>query len=104
MSTGKVTLLSLVPEIEITMGSCVIDEEYPHVSENLILFWGEPEFLDQIEKLLNYTYDRDRPSRQGFPFRVIQELELSLQSHLRKFPNIVSEYTSRVSDVWGSGA
>lgn len=100
MSGNKSQLKSLVPRLE---EDNVLEEQFPHVVDNLILFWGEPEFLDQLERLLKYSYDPSRPNRSGFPFKAIQELEFILQEHIRMFPNIDTEYTKRMNDPWGAG-
>jgi hypothetical protein len=100
MSTNETTLLSLAPEIEIVFGSCIIDEQFPHVAENLILFWGEPEFYEQTDRLMSYSYDHNRSHRQGFPFRAIQELEIAVRVHHRCFPDVPSLFNDRDNDPW----
>lgn len=96
------SLYKLVPEIgeQTGMIDSVIDVQYPHVARKLCLFWGEPEFLIEIDNLLNYSYDPERPVRQGFPPEVFKELYILLDAHRKAFPNVKTDLTHRIDNPW----
>ena len=77
-----------------------IDVHYPHIAKKLCLFWGEPECLQELEKLLNYSYSPERPDRQGFPMQVMTELFIILEKHHEQFPKVKADITNRLSDPW----
>lgn len=95
-------MYDLVPEIgeQTGMIDSIIDVQYPHIARKLSLFWGEPECLNEIENLLNYSYDPNRPVRQGFPPEVFRELYIILDKHRKEFPKVKNDLTHRIEDPW----
>jgi hypothetical protein len=61
----------------------VIVEAYPDIAKKIKFFWGNREFTDLIDELLNDTRDH---AREGFPKKVVNSL-LTLQAlHDQTFP------------------
>jgi len=56
-------------------------DDYPHIIQNIYMFWGYDEFYDYIHKLS--FADRDRA---GFPPIILMELEDLTELHRAKFP------------------
>ena len=79
------TIKDLVPEIN----DSLLERFYPHIAKNIIDFWGTTYFNDYIERLSV----NDRGLREGFPFRVLMELQKILEVHNDKFPHYKKVYT-----------
>lgn len=96
------TLYDMLPAIGEQTGyiDSIIDVDFPHIAEKIWLFWGEPECMSYLDELLNYSHSKDRPSRQGFPFQAIVELNIVMEEHQRQFPNIRSNYKFRTEEPW----
>ena len=95
-------LYDLVPEIGEKTGmiDSYIDVNYPHIAKKLLLLWGEPECLMELDNLLNYSYSPDRPNRQGFPLQVMTELFIILEKHHKEFPKVKADIIHRIEDPW----
>lgn len=60
-----------------------LDEQFPHVLENVVKLWNSPEAEPYIADLLHPTRSGGRFDRNGFPERAWEEL-LQLQMLHRK--------------------
>ena len=78
----------------------ILDIEFPKIAHRLSQLWGSVECLNEIENLLNYSYTKERPLRQGFSFSVILELQNLLVTHTNQFPFMHSEFTRQLNDPW----
>lgn len=85
----------IIPEIVEKFGRCRFDEDYPHISTKLCLFWGTEFFMDYVEQLIMVVPTPNRKARQGFPFEAIKELRFIVDSHNEQFPQYV-----RILNLW----
>lgn len=79
-------MLDLVPAIKEKWGRSRFDDDYPHITKNLGVFWGSEFFNPYVESLVMVTPTENRNSRIGFPFEVLQELRMIVEYHGEKFP------------------
>ena len=94
------SLKELVPALE-EKAVCEIDLNFPHISEKILLLWGNTECMDYLEELLNYVPDAQRPhGRQGFPFGVMTELGVIQNYHVSQFPELDSCWKRRNDNPW----
>lgn len=89
------TITELLPEVIGTLGSSTFDEKYPHIAQKLCLFWGSEFFMDYVESLIMVVPNRQRPTRQGFPFETIKELRAIVDAHNEQYPQY-----ARIIDLW----
>ena len=66
----------------------VLDTWFPHVSKNIVIRWGQPEFVEYFKTLIVST--RPEP-RQGFPLEVLTELGIIADVHNELFPQFKSD-------------
>ena len=85
-----------------TDNSC-IDDDFPHISQTIIYLWGSVECMEYMDGLINYSVTTERPeSRQGFPFKAINEITVLMHMHDEKFPFIGSTFRTRKEhNIWG---
>jgi len=95
-------LFKLIPEIGEERGSAdsVIDHQFPHIAEKILWLWGEPECMEYLENLINWSPDESRKDRQGFPFAVIIELNIIRRVHHERYPHLNTTYSARKKDPW----
>ena len=60
-----------------------ISNAYPRIAAALKLYWGEPEFVPYVEKLLNDTRDGER---KGFQPDMLIALHNLLERHNLDYP------------------
>lgn len=60
-----------------------IKEKYPHVSKSIEMFWGYPELVSYITRLL---FDSRDGARKGFDYDVMVALAYLLDKHHIQFP------------------
>ncbi|MCB1984175.1 MAG: hypothetical protein H6936_12995 [Burkholderiales bacterium] len=65
----------------------VLDRDFKHVSDKIMLHWGYPEFYPFIKKLLVNNPDRNR---KGFPIEAMQEIYKLYEIHTDLFPHMDS--------------
>lgn len=99
------TLFELVPEIGIERGSgdSIIDEQFPHIKEKLLLLWGSRECMEYLQSLIEYSVSTDRSGRQGFPFHAVVELNIIRRVHHRDFSHEDTTFAMRQNDIWNPG-
>ena len=98
------SVFELVPEIGYELGrvDSMLDYEYPHIADKIIKMWGSEELSTYLEDLLDYNYTIERPKRKGFPFYVLNEINVIIKTHNRKFPQYKTAKKIDDEDVWGS--
>lgn len=74
----------------------LIDRDFPHIAKLLNMYWGSAECIKYIDELLNFVPTKERPSRNGFPFEVLLELNVIYEYHCREYPS-----SCQPKDVWG---
>ena len=81
--------ITSVPEVAEALGTTVstLDVWFPHVSKNMVIRWGQPEFFDYCKTLVQTT----RPNRQGFPFEALSEINTIMDVHNILFPELKQE-------------
>lgn len=73
----------------------LINEKLPHIAPRLTLFWGYPEFVDYINRML---LDARDGHRQGFPKDCAKALHALIVLHEQTFPHLMQQ--DRNQDVW----
>jgi len=69
-----------------------IHSAFPHVGENLRLYWGKREFAPYMHKLLHDTRDG---ARRGFPMSMLLALHSLAELHDRAYPHLIP-----AGDLW----
>ena len=72
----------------------VVNQFYPHIGKKIEFLWGNPEFNDLLNRLINDTRDG---AREGFPKPVASALLRLSILHDAEFPQYVKHYSS---DIW----
>jgi hypothetical protein len=85
----------IITELPEKFGRCCFDEDYPHVSTKLCLFWGTEFFMDYVESLLMMEPSTTRKTRRGFPFEAIKELQFIVDEHNTRYPQY-----ARIINIW----
>jgi hypothetical protein len=87
--TPDINSVTSIPEIAEALGTAVsaLDVWFPHVSKNIVLRWGKPEFAEYYGTLVQTT----RPHRQGFPFEAMNEISIIADVHNELFPQYKSD-------------
>jgi len=80
------TLKNSIKEFNAHLGQqeSVIDKNFQHVADKILLHWGYEEFHPFMKKLLVSEKDR---SRNGFPLEVMNELFELIEIHNRVYPD-----------------
>lgn len=89
--------ITSIDEIRDSLGSAVsaIDMWFPHVSRNIVIRWGQKEFVTYYDSLIQTT----RPDRRGFPEEILRELAILGELHHRLFPQYQTLAGEIVYDV-----
>ena len=79
------TLKESIKEFQSYLGKndSIVDLNYKHLADKILLHWGHEEFYPFIQKLMINDKDRDR---NGFSVEVMVELNELSEIHGRLFP------------------
>jgi len=69
----------------------LVAETYPEIAKKIKFFWGNQEFTDLMDDLLNNTRDH---RREGFPLKVVASFIKLQQLHDQVFPTYTEKSCS----------
>lgn len=81
----------------------VLCERYPHVADKLDQLWGTGDCMDELCQLIEFEPTPERPYRSGFSWDAAMELQKLARLHMEDFPELQSEMSRRITDVWNNG-